>query len=113
MVLASSAIPQTNPELQAAAQNNIPVLDRRDSIGVITAKYRTIAVSGTHGKTTTTALLTHVLAMAGLDPTTIVGGVMNDVGTNARVGKSDFFVIEADEYGQMFLGLKTRNCDCK
>ena len=90
VILASSAIPQTNPELQAAAQKNIPVLNRRASIGAITANYRTIAVSGTHGKTTTTALMSHVLATAGLDPTTIVGGVMNDVGTNARVGKVIF-----------------------
>lgn len=105
VILASSAIADSNPELQAATAQNIPVLRRRDTIGFVTANYRTLAVSGTHGKTTTTALLTHVLAEAGLDPTTIVGGVMKDLGSNARVGQGEFFVIEADEYGGMFLGL--------
>ncbi|NDJ85743.1 MAG: UDP-N-acetylmuramate--L-alanine ligase [Chloroflexi bacterium] len=105
VVLASSAIPQDNPEIQAAQAAGLPVMNRREAIGSITARYRTIAVAGTHGKTTTTALVTHILASAGLDPTAIVGGVMKDVGTNARAGKGPHFVIEADEYGLMFLGL--------
>ncbi len=105
LVMASSAIPDNNPELQAARARNIPVLRRRDAIGVLTANYRTIAVAGTHGKTTTTALLGHVLIEAGLDPTIIVGGIVRGLGTNARVGQSNLFVIEADEYGKMFLGL--------
>jgi UDP-N-acetylmuramate--alanine ligase len=104
-VLASSAVPDTNPELQEAARKSVPVLRRRDAIGFVTANYRTLAVAGTHGKTTTTALLTHVLTAARLDPSAIVGGVMQNLGGNARVGNSEFFVIEADEYGDMFLGL--------
>ncbi len=106
LLLASSAIPDDHPELQAARANDVPVMRRRDAIGLLTADYRTIAISGTHGKTTTTALLSHVLTEANLDPTTIVGGVINNLGANARVGRSGIFVIEADEYGEMFLGLR-------
>ncbi|MCB9437173.1 MAG: UDP-N-acetylmuramate--L-alanine ligase [Anaerolineales bacterium] len=106
VLLASSAIPSTNPEIETAYQRGIPVLHRRDAIGALTAPYQTLAVSGVHGKTTTTALLCHVLTEAGLDPTAIVGGVMNSTGTNACVGRSQWFVIEADEYGEMFLGLR-------
>lgn len=106
VILASSAITDSNPEIQAAQAQGIPILRRRDMIGFVTANHRVIAVAGTHGKTTTTALLTHVLTEAGLDPTAIVGGIMNALGTNARVGKGEFFVIEADEYGGMFLGLQ-------
>lgn len=106
VILASSAIPTNNPEIEAALKRGIPVLHRREAIGALTALYRTLAVAGTHGKTTTTALLCHVLTEAGFDPTAIVGGVMNDMGTNARVGRSQWFVIEADEYGEMFLGLR-------
>lgn len=105
VVLASSAIPDDNPELHAAQNHNIPVLRRREAIGSLTANYRTIAIAGTHGKTTTTALLSHVMKAAGLDPTVIAGGVIKSLGSNAYVGTSDFFVIEADEYGGMFLGL--------
>lgn len=105
LLLASSAIPDDHAELQAAHANDIPVMRRRDAIGLLTANYRTIAISGTHGKTTTTALLSHILTEATLDPTTIVGGVMKNIGTNAKVGHSGLFVIEADEYGEMFLGL--------
>ncbi len=105
MVLASSAIPDTNVEVKSAHALGIPVLDRREAIEMITAGHRTIAIAGTHGKTTTTALLTHVLMSAGIDPSYIVGGIMNNTYTNAGVGQSDIFVIEADEYGEMFLGL--------
>jgi UDP-N-acetylmuramate--alanine ligase len=105
LILASSAIPDDNIELRTARENGIPILHRREAMGFITQNYRTLAVAGTHGKTTTTALLTHILISAGLDPTYIVGGVMNNTGKNATVGKSDLFVIEADEYGEMFLGL--------
>lgn len=105
LVLASSAIPNDNIELTTAHQKDIPVLFRRDAIGFITAGYRTLAIAGTHGKTTTTALLTHILQHAELDPTYIVGGVLKNTGKNAAVGTSDLFVIEADEYQGMFLGL--------
>ena len=105
MVLASSAIPENNVEIKSAHALGIPVLNRREAMEMITAGHRTIAIAGTHGKTTTTALLTHILISAGIDPTYIVGGIMNNTFTNAGVGQSDIFVIEADEYGEMFLGL--------
>lgn len=104
-VLASTAIPIDNPELAAAQQSNIPIYRRRELMALLTEGFRTIGIAGTHGKTTTTALLTYTLDVAGRDPTAIVGGVMTNYGSNARVGRGEWFVIEADEYGQMFLGL--------
>jgi UDP-N-acetylmuramate--alanine ligase len=105
VVIASTAIPDDNIELKSADALGIPIMRRRDAISMITAAHRVIAVAGTHGKTTTTAMLAHVLIEAGLDPTYIVGGLMNNTFTNASVGKGELFVIEADEYGDMFLGL--------
>jgi UDP-N-acetylmuramate--alanine ligase len=69
------------------------------------AEQRVIAVAGTHGKTTTTAMVTHLLRETGMDPSYIVGGVMANTGTNAGIGSGDSFVIEADEYDNAFLGL--------
>ncbi|MCI0711550.1 MAG: UDP-N-acetylmuramate--L-alanine ligase [Chloroflexi bacterium] len=105
IVIASTAITDDNIELKSAEALGIPIMRRREAISMITAGHRVIAVAGTHGKTTTTALLTHVLIQAGLDPTYIVGGLMHNTFTNAGVGKGELFVIEADEYGDMFLGL--------
>jgi UDP-N-acetylmuramate--alanine ligase len=105
LVLVSSAIPEDNAEVAAACSLNIPVMRRRKAIELITQGYQTIAIAGTHGKTTTTGLLTHVLIEAGFDPTYIIGGILKNSGVNAGVGQSDIFVIEADEYGEMFLGL--------
>lgn len=105
LVLISSAVPPDNPEVLAANAVGVPVLKRREALGALTAGYDVIAVAGTHGKTTTSALITHLLIEAGLDPTYIVGGVLLNTGTNAGVGKSNWFVIEADEYDMMFLGL--------
>ncbi len=106
VVITTSAAPGDNPELVAARAAGIPVLRRRDLLGQLMADKTGIAIAGTHGKTTTTALLTHVLIEARRDPTYIVGGVMADTGTNAGVGQGDEFVIEADEYDRMFLGLR-------
>lgn len=105
LVMISSAVPSDNPEVVAANAAGIPVLKRRDILGALTEGYDVIAVAGTHGKTTTTALITHLLIETGHDPTYIVGGTMLNTGTNAGVGKSKWFVIEADEYDYMFLGL--------
>lgn len=104
-ILASTAIPADNAELVAARHTNIPIYHRREMMTLLTKGYRTIAIAGTHGKTTTTALITYILDVAGLDPTAIVGGVMQNYGSNARIGDGEWFVIEADEYGGMFLGL--------
>jgi UDP-N-acetylmuramate--alanine ligase len=106
VVVATSAAKDDNPEIAAARALGIPVLRRRDLLGELMAGRVGIAVAGTHGKTTTTALMVHVLIEAGRDPTYIVGGVMANTGTNAGVGRGPDFVIEADEYDRMFLGLR-------
>ncbi|WP_119068281.1 UDP-N-acetylmuramate--L-alanine ligase [Aggregatilinea lenta] len=108
VVAISSAVPDSNPEAAEARAQGLPVLRRRDLLGALMADRVGIAVAGTHGKTTTTALLAHTLIEAGRDPTYIVGGVMQNTGTNAGVGAGPEFVIEADEYDRMFLGLRPK-----
>jgi len=105
LVAATSAASAANPEIAAAQAQGVPVVRRRELLGALMAGRTGIAIAGTHGKTTTTALLVHTLRTAGLPPTYIVGGVMGNTGDNAGVGASDYFVIEADEYDYMFLGL--------
>ena len=107
-VIRSSAITDDNPEVQAATQANIPVYKRADFLGKLMSNKTGIAVAGTHGKTTTTAMIAWMLSVLGRDPSFIVGGVMNNYGVNARAGKGNAFVIEADEYDRMFLGLQPR-----
>lgn len=104
-VVASSAIPDDNEEMLAAKDLKIPIYKRNDFLKVLTKNYKVIAVAGTHGKTTTSAMTTHLLKTAGIDPTYLVGGVLNNYGTNSDAGKSDYFVIEADEYDWAFWGL--------
>lgn len=105
-VVISSAVSADNPEVQAAQAQGIPVLKRADLLGHLMAGYIGIAVAGSHGKTTTTGMIAQVLMAAGLDPTVIVGGVLPVLGGNGRFGTGDYFVIEADEYDHMFLGLR-------
>ncbi len=105
LVVISSAIPTDNPEVQAAQAAFIPVMKRHQYLGQLMVSHKGIAVAGTHGKTTTSALLAYTLAHAGKDPSFIVGGVLADLDTNARHGDGEYFVIEADEYDRMFLGL--------
>ena len=105
-VVRSSAITEDNPEVQGAQRANIPVYKRADFLGQLMADKTGIAIAGTHGKTTTTAMTAWVLSSLGRDPSFIVGGVSNNLGVNAHAGKSKLFVIEADEYDNMFLGLK-------
>lgn len=105
LVVRSSAIPDDNPEVQAAHAYNIPVLKRAEFLGSLMEGKLGIAVAGTHGKTTTTSMIAWMLSSMGQDPTFIVGGVVNGLGVNARAGKGTAFVIEADEYDRMFLGL--------
>lgn len=105
-VLASSAVPDDNVELAAARERGIPVIRRPDFLGPLTAGYDVVAVAGAHGKTTVSGMVTLMLLEAGLDPTFIVGGVMANLGTNARAGSGKHFVIEADEYRNTFLALK-------
>jgi len=104
-VLISSAVKDDNPEVVAARAAGIPVLKRREALPHLLAGKTQIAVAGTHGKTTTTSMIAHILLATGRDPSYIVGGTLANTGDNARAGNGDAFVIEADEYDYMFLGL--------
>ncbi|HHH82652.1 MAG TPA: UDP-N-acetylmuramate--L-alanine ligase, partial [Chloroflexi bacterium] len=106
LVVASSAIPENNVELAAARAAGIPVLRRKDFLSDIVQGKRVVAVAGTHGKTTTTALIACILQAAGKAPSFIVGGQIRGLGTNAQWGEGQDFVIEADEYDRTFLGLE-------
>jgi UDP-N-acetylmuramate--alanine ligase len=108
LVIMSSAIRPDNPEVVAARQRGVPVIKRDQMLGRMMEGRYGIAVAGTHGKTTTTAMIAWLLTRAGMDPTFIVGGVLENLGTNAQAGRGDYFVIEADEYDYTFLGLKPR-----
>ena len=105
-VLRSSAIPDNNVEVAAAHDAGIPVYKRADFLGKLTADRHCIAVAGTHGKTTTTAMISWMLTALGQDPSFIIGGVSTNLDTNAHAGGGSSFVIEADEYDRMFLGLQ-------
>jgi len=106
MVIRSSAIGEDNPEVKAALLAGIPVYKRADFLGQLMSDKTGIAVAGTHGKTTTTAMIAWTLYSMNRDPSFIVGGTLNNLKVNARAGKGSPFVIEADEYDRMFLGLK-------
>ena len=106
LVVASSAIPAGSPELVAAEAAGIPVLRRPAFLGELVAGYQTLAIAGTHGKTTTTAMIAWILSEAGLQPSFIIGGIPADFGVNARHGAGRHFVIEADEYDRTFLALR-------
>jgi UDP-N-acetylmuramate--alanine ligase len=106
LVVRSSAIADDNVEVQAAQAAGIPVLKRDEYLASLMAEQQGIAVAGTHGKTTTTAMIAWMLTALGLDPSYIIGGVSANLGSNAHAGRGKYFVIEADEYDRMFLGLK-------
>ncbi len=105
LVIVSSAVPDDNPEVVEARRRGLPVVKRERFLGELTAGRAVLAVAGTHGKTTTTAMIAWILIQAGLDPTFIAGGVLHNLGTNARAGAGPHLVIEADEYDRTFLGL--------
>ena len=104
-VVVTSAVPPTHPELQAARDRGLPVLKRAAALGALVNAGRVIAVAGTHGKTTTTAMVATTLAGAGLDPTAFVGGRIPGWRGGLRAG-GDLFVVEADEYDRSFLSLR-------
>lgn len=108
LVVVSSAVPADNVEIVAAREAGIPVVKRAQVLGEMMSSQCGVAVAGTHGKTTISALISFVLVEAGLDPTFIVGGVLQDLRVNARLGEGPHFVIEADEYDNTFLGLRPR-----
>jgi UDP-N-acetylmuramate--alanine ligase len=105
VVVCSSAIKDNNPEIQAAAERRIPRVRRAEMLAELMRMQKTVAVAGTHGKTTTTSMIAALLDSGGLDPTVINGGIINRYGSNARLGKSDWWVIEADESDGSFLRL--------
>jgi UDP-N-acetylmuramate--alanine ligase len=105
-VAISTAVRETNPEVVEARRRDLPVLKRADALRLVVAtSARAIAVSGTHGKTTTTGMVTAVLSAAGLHPSFIAGGIVSDLGTNARLDTGEWMVVEADESDGTFLDL--------
>lgn len=106
VIVRSSAVTNDNPEVLAGIKAGIPVLKRSQFLGQFMESKVGIAVAGTHGKTTTTGMITWMLSEMGKDPSYIVGGTIHQLDTNAHAGKGEYFVIEADEYDRMFLGLK-------
>jgi UDP-N-acetylmuramate--alanine ligase len=105
VVVCSSAIKDNNPEMEAAAERRLPRVKRAEMLAELMRMQKTVAVAGTHGKTTTTSMVAALLDSGGLDPTVINGGIINRYGSNARLGKSDWWVIEADESDGSFLRL--------
>jgi UDP-N-acetylmuramate--alanine ligase len=105
-VVVSSAVPRSNPEVHRAEQIGIPVLTRAQVLAALTVGYRLVAVGGTHGKTTTTSMIAVMLQRAGLAPTFVIGGDLNESGSGAEAGTGDLFVVEADESDGTFLLLR-------
>lgn len=106
VVVVSSAIHKGNPEVEEAIRLRIPVVRRAEMLGELMRYRYGIAVAGTHGKTTTTSLIASIFAKAGLDPTFVIGGLLNSAGTNARLGRSRYLIAEADESDASFLHLQ-------
>ena len=104
-VVTSTAVKADNPEVMAARAKRIPIVPRAVMLAELMRLKKGIAIAGTHGKTTTTSLVTSVLAEAGLDPTFVIGGRLNAAGANSRLGKGDYIVVEADESDASFLNL--------
>jgi UDP-N-acetylmuramate--alanine ligase len=105
VVVISSAVSRGNPEVEAAVERRLPIVKRAEMLAELMRMQKTIAVAGTHGKTTTTSMIAAMLDAGGLDPTVINGGIINRYGSNARLGKSDWMVVEADESVGSFLRL--------
>jgi len=105
VVVVSSAVRKGNPEVEVAEQRLIPVIPRAEMLAELMRMKVGIAIAGTHGKTTTTSLIATVLAAGGLDPTVVIGGRLNSIGSNARLGQGDFLVAEADESDGSFVKL--------
>lgn len=105
VVVTSTAVRADNPEVVEASRNQIPVIPRAEMLAELMRLKYGIAIAGSHGKTTTTSMVATVLDRAGVDPTIVVGGRVNTLGTNARLGRGDFMVVEADESDKSFLKL--------
>jgi len=107
VLVLSSAIDPKNSELKAAQEARIPIVPRAEMLAELMRFHFGITIAGTHGKTTTTSLIASILAEGGLDPTFVIGGLLNSAGSNARLGESRYFVVEADESDASFLHLKS------
>ncbi|MCU0729465.1 MAG: UDP-N-acetylmuramate--L-alanine ligase [Sphingopyxis sp.] len=105
VVVTSTAVKRGNPEVEAALENRIPLVRRAEMLAELMRLKSAVAVAGTHGKTTTTSLIAALLDAGGVDPTVINGGIINNYGSNARLGDSDWMVVEADESDGSFLRL--------
>ncbi|MGB8453371.1 MAG: UDP-N-acetylmuramate--L-alanine ligase [Anaerocolumna sp.] len=104
LVVYTTAVKETNPEYQAVISNRIPIMDRAELLGQVMLNYTdAVAISGTHGKTTTTSMLSLILLEANLDPTISVGGILDNINGNIRIGHSEHFITEACEYTNSFL----------
>lgn len=103
VVVTSSAVRRDNPEILAAERRKIPVIPRAEMLAELARLKYGVAVAGTHGKTTTTSMVATILDRAGYDPTVVVGGLLNTIGSNARLGKGEYIVLEADESDGSFL----------
>ncbi|MGI9283980.1 MAG: UDP-N-acetylmuramate--L-alanine ligase [Pseudomonadales bacterium] len=106
VLVSSSAVAADNPELVAAREARVPIVPRAEMLAELMRYRHGIAVAGTHGKTTTTSMIASILGTAGLDPTFVIGGLLNSAGTNARLGESRYLVAEADESDASFLHLQ-------
>src|SRR6201997_2353433 len=105
VVVVSSAVPDDNPELAEARAQHIPVIQRAEMLAELMRLKYGVAIAGKHGKTTTPSMVAAILAASGLDPTVVVGGRVDAMGSNARLGKSHYLVAEADESDRSFLKL--------
>jgi UDP-N-acetylmuramate--alanine ligase len=105
VVVTSTAVKRDNPEVVAALEHRVPVVRRAEMLAELMRLKNTVAVAGTHGKTTTTSMIAALLDAGGIDPTVINGGIINSYGSNARLGASDWMVVEADESDGSFLRL--------
>jgi len=107
-VVISTAVKDANPELQSAREKGLPIIRRGEMLAELMRLYATVSVTGTHGKTTTTSLIAHIFQSAAFDPTVITGGIINDWGSNARLGNGRWMIVEADESDGTFVKIPTQ-----
>ena len=107
-IIISTAVKPGNPEFDAAKDRSMIILSRADMLAELMSDFQTVSITGTHGKTTTTSITAHLLEFSGKDPTVLNGGIINNWGTNARIGKGKLMVVEADESDGTFIKLPTR-----
>jgi UDP-N-acetylmuramate--alanine ligase len=107
-IVMSTAVKEGNPELEAARKRGLPIIRRAEMLAELMRLYATVSVTGSHGKTTTTSLIAHIFNVAGLDPTVITGGIINEWSSNARLGDSKWMIVEADESDGTFIKMPTQ-----